>query len=174
MCCPPSLFELSSVFILFVCRLVFLSWDYEVHPMLGEKAAWATVSLHLYILSYIQVQRYPSPHPSVHWQKSVICLFSIVWCNQLQQRWKDHVLAGSRCMDGAAEHVAGYTSNLEEFATTCWMLDYSSMWTATPLIMVHILGHKHDKRRKLWQSNISPCEHRGIYYFRDLSPGWVA
>ena len=52
MCCPPSLFELSSVFILFVCRLVFLSWDYEVHPMLGEKVACAAISLHLHKLCH--------------------------------------------------------------------------------------------------------------------------
>ena len=39
--------------------LAFLSYTFEVHPMLGEKVACAAISPHLYTLSYIQVLCYP-------------------------------------------------------------------------------------------------------------------
>ena len=38
--------------------LAFLHQDQGVHPTLGEKVAYATVSPHLYILSHKQVQCY--------------------------------------------------------------------------------------------------------------------
>ena len=39
--------------------LAFLSRNSEIHPVLVEKVACATVSTHLYILSSVQVQFYP-------------------------------------------------------------------------------------------------------------------
>ena len=45
--------------------LAFLGYNLEVQPILGEKVACATVSPHLYILSYIHVPRYP-PFRQLH------------------------------------------------------------------------------------------------------------
>ena len=58
----------DSVFRSFVCYPSVRS-NPDVHPMLGEKAACAVVSLHLYILSYIPVQCYPPPpaHATLNW-----------------------------------------------------------------------------------------------------------
>ena len=51
-------FKRFSLTLNFVCLLAFLSENPEIHPVLGEKVACAAVSLHLYILLYIQVQCY--------------------------------------------------------------------------------------------------------------------
>ena len=49
----------AHVCFLFVCLLVFSSWNPAVHPVLGEKVACAAVSPHLHILLHIQVQCFP-------------------------------------------------------------------------------------------------------------------
>ena len=41
--------------------LAFLSYTFEVHPMLGEKVACAAVSPYLYLLLYMEVQSYRPP-----------------------------------------------------------------------------------------------------------------
>ena len=44
-----------------VCFLAFIGINFKVHPVLSEMVVCAAVSLHLYMLSYIQVQCY-LPH----------------------------------------------------------------------------------------------------------------
>ena len=43
-----------------ICSSSLWAGARKVHPMLGEKVTCATISPHLYILSYKKVQRYPS------------------------------------------------------------------------------------------------------------------
>ena len=51
-----------------VALLAFISRNPEVRPVLGEKVACATVSLHLYILSYILSVVLPATPSAVHAQ----------------------------------------------------------------------------------------------------------